>query len=84
MIIKIIFSDNTPLFVQSANSAVVKALKKTRDDDEANSILARFQGDYEVADDSGEARSAASVDLRKKKISGQKERSKEFGRKYRD
>jgi len=83
MIVKIIFSDNSVMAVQCHNSSIAKSLKKVRDDDEANEILARFQGEYEIGDDDDASRAGTSVDLRRKKISSQKERSKAYGEKYR-
>ena len=71
MIVKIIFSDNSVMAVQCHNSAIAKSLKKARDDDEANEILARFQGEYEIGDDDDASRAGTTVDLRRKKISNQ-------------
>jgi len=83
MIIKIIFSDNSTMVIQSANTAMTKALKKARDDDEANEIIGEYQGDYVICDESDAGKAAASVDLRRKKISNEKQRSKSYGEKYR-
>ena len=83
MIVKIIFSDNSVMAVQCHNSAMAKSLKKARDDDEANEIIANYQGEYDICDETDAGHAGTSVDLRKKKISSEKQRSKAYGEKYR-
>lgn len=83
MIIKIIFSDNSTTVIECTNTTMAKALKKVQDDDEANAIIGRYHGEYTIGDESDAKKAATTVDLRKKKRSNDKQRSKAYGEKYR-
>lgn len=83
MIAKIIFSDNTLMVIKTSSHAMTKSLKKIRDDDDANDILARFKGEYDICDDEDAEHAGTSVDLRNKKNGSHTYRSKMNGEKYR-
>ncbi len=83
MIIKIIFSDNSLSVVECHDHSMAKSIKKARNDDEVNEVFGRFRDHYTICDESDADHAAAVVDLRKKKVSGEKQKSRSYGEKYR-
>ena len=82
MIIKIIFSDNTLSVIESHDHSMQKSLKKARNDDEANEVFERYSGHYVICDESDAGHASAVVDLRNKKGSSDKHKSRDYD-KYR-
>ena len=79
MTTKIIFSDGTVQFLKSADTAMCTQLKAVENDSGVLELMKKYEGSFELCDETGVDHTQCSIDLHKKKRASIKRMLKAFG-----